>query len=125
MKITERTTSSLCFGAGFDCHPPCVKAPFPVWWGWLYTGDVPTVRTKGGFPAHPDLLSEETQAREQGGKSHRWLSPVHLMAWVKQLCLCHQMNPPLLRGGHGAGERAFPAAPLCRQIAWEQVHRHC
>lgn len=64
-------------------------------------------------------------SREESHTTLWWLSPdmwpaqphLQLMAWVKQLCLCHQMNPPLLWGGHGDRKRALPTAPLHRQLA--------
>lgn len=67
MKITQCMTPSLCFGAGFNCHPPCVRAPFPMLWGWFYTREVSTTRTKGGFPAHSDSLLEEPRLASREG----------------------------------------------------------
>ena len=113
MKITQCATSSLCFGAGFNCHPPCVKAPFPMLRGWFYTGDVLTVRTKGGFPAHSDLLLKEIQACKQGGKSR-----------CASMAVPCNVTCSALLAAHGLGEAALlvppdePSSALRRTWGW-------
>lgn len=67
MKIIHYTTSTLCFRASFNCHPQCVKAPFPILQGWFLHWRCPDCQDQSWVPSTPPFALE----RAQGGQAGR------------------------------------------------------